>query len=452
MKDSSKKEKTLIVIGLLLIGFGILSNEWIIAALFSPDGLISSKERMIIWVFDLLLIGFGTSTILYRNSNIMINIYISLCSLLFMFIVTELYFSLFNPQYTENSEHDGLFEYHSTFGWQFIPHTSGRMVLPYEHETNVIINSVGMRDREYNLTKPKRSKRIVVIGDSFTSGLSVDDNEVFTEVMEDSLLSNIEVLNFGVNGFGPTQEFLILKDKGLEYNPDIVVMVIYIRNDFDDIIGTFNWIKGYQRPRAILNNDGEITFENIPVPPPIIVESRVVVPLPTLHSIQFIKRRLIDKYNIVQMPPEVRLGKKQYSAEITMAYDLMKSIIESTYSLCRENGAEFVVVIAPTIVQVYEEKYWTEIKQLYNIDDNLYDLYLPNKELKRMCLDQGINVLDLTPILKSYAILGSDLYYSRNKHWNAIGHSIVAREIVEYLIDNNLLASNDLLIGEEVYE
>ncbi len=229
-------------------------------------------------------------------------------------------------------------------------------------------------------------------------------------------------------------------------------MVIYIRNDFDDIIGTFNWIKGYQRPRAILNNDGEITFENIPVPPPIIVESRVVVPLPTLHSIQFIKRRLIDKYNIVQMPPEVRLGKKQYSAEITMAYDLMKSIIESTYSLCRENGAEFVVVIAPTIVQVYEEKYWTEIKQLYNIDDNLYDLYLPNKELKRMCLDQGINVLDLTPILKSYAILGSDLYYSRNKHWNAIGHSIVAREIVEYLIDNNLLASNDLLIGEEVYE
>lgn len=415
-----------------------------VSALFSPDGTIPFEKTLIIWFFDLSLIGLGVSTILYRNTEIITNIYLSICSLLLILIVIELYFGLFDPQKPWKSEHDSLFEYNSIFGWTFIPHNSGRVALSYEHETNVVINSVGMRDREYTLNKPEGVKRIVVIGDSFTSGLGVDAKEVFTEVMEDSLLSNVEVLNFGVNGFGPTQEFLMLKYKGLKYDPDIVIMVLYIRNDFDDIIGKFDWNRGYQRPRAILHNDGEITFENIPVPPPKKYETakpRQVIPLPTLHLLEFIKRR-----NTKNDIAEVGFCKKEYSTETTMAYNLMKAIMKSAGTLCRENGVEFLVVVAPTIVQVYENKYWPDIKRQYNLNDDLYDLYLPNKELERICAGEDIRILDLTPTLKSHAVFENDLYYSRNKHWKRFGHSVVAKAIANYLIDNSLLTTNNSLL------
>ena len=39
MKDNFGKEKTLIVIGSSLILIGVLLNEWIVAALFCPDGV-----------------------------------------------------------------------------------------------------------------------------------------------------------------------------------------------------------------------------------------------------------------------------------------------------------------------------------------------------------------------------------------------------------------------------
>lgn len=50
MKGSSKKEKTLIVVGSLLILTGILCNEWVLTALFSPSGEAALSNRAIIGI------------------------------------------------------------------------------------------------------------------------------------------------------------------------------------------------------------------------------------------------------------------------------------------------------------------------------------------------------------------------------------------------------------------
>jgi len=409
---------------------------------------------MIIWFFQLILISFGFFTISYKNTELVTNIYISIFSLLLLLILIESYFRFFNPQKFKIDEHTTLFEHNSIYGWDLIPNKSALVVLPREHETTVLINSLGMRDQEYSIIKPEKVKRIIVIGDSFTSGFGVRDNEVFTEVMESSLLSNVEVLNFGVNGFGPTQELLMLQQKCFKFDPDVVIMLIYIRNDFDDIIGTFDWIYTYQRPKALLNNNGRLTFENIPIPPPkklkeIKIGGRNLFEAYSLHLIEFIRNRLKsriqDKSDVAQMPPEIRLCKKQHSDEMKKAFNLMEAILKEASSFCRDIGVEFVVIIAPTIVQINETQYWEEIKELYDINDKIYDLYLPNKELKRMCESNGISIFDLTPALKLYAESGNELYYRINQHWNSLGHNIVATEIVKYLHDYNSQASDDSL-------
>ena len=62
-------------------------------------------------------------------------------------------------------------------------------------------NSFGIRSKkEYSTVKSKK-KRIVVVGDSFTYGECVGDNETYSAYLE-QLLSGTEVLNFGVHGYG----------------------------------------------------------------------------------------------------------------------------------------------------------------------------------------------------------------------------------------------------------
>lgn len=95
-------------------------------------------------------------------------------------------------------------------------------------------NSLGFRDREHSVLKPEGVFRILVLGDSITQGLGVrDDAEVFTAVLERELEASpgrFEVLNFGVSGYNTQQEVETLRQKGLVYAPDLVVLA-YCSND-----------------------------------------------------------------------------------------------------------------------------------------------------------------------------------------------------------------------------
>ena len=66
----------------------------------------------------------------------------------------------------------------------------------------VIINSKGLRDKEYSYSKPDATFRILIIFDSMTTGLAVSREKLFTEVLEKKLNDiqngNYEVINAGV--------------------------------------------------------------------------------------------------------------------------------------------------------------------------------------------------------------------------------------------------------------
>ena len=89
-----------------------------------------------------------------------------------------------------------------------------------EGEAYVRINSDGLRDREHSITKPEDTVRIAVLGDSYPEALSVSVEDAFWSVMERKLHEcsafpgkKIEVINFGVSGYGTAQELLTLREK-----------------------------------------------------------------------------------------------------------------------------------------------------------------------------------------------------------------------------------------------
>ena len=92
------------------------------------------------------------------------------------------------------------------------------------------VNSDGFRGRDYSVDKPKGVYRIVVLGDSFTEGPGVNDNETFSYYLEQMLNAlnisgkKFEVLNLGVGGYNTLQEVERLRVKGLKYNPNLVII------------------------------------------------------------------------------------------------------------------------------------------------------------------------------------------------------------------------------------
>jgi hypothetical protein len=74
-----------------------------------------------------------------------------------------------------------------------------------------VSNSAGIRsNREYNLIAPPGVTRIVAFGDSFTHGDEVPNQETWEYLLEQSR-DEVEVMNFGVQGYGADQAYLRYK-------------------------------------------------------------------------------------------------------------------------------------------------------------------------------------------------------------------------------------------------
>ena len=97
------------------------------------------------------------------------------------------------------------------------------------------INSLGFRSKEIG-NKNEHSIRVVVVGDSFAFGHGIADNQfTFPARLEEKLQSlykdfDIEVINTGVKGYSPDQEYRFIKTRSLNLSPDYI---IWILNDHD---------------------------------------------------------------------------------------------------------------------------------------------------------------------------------------------------------------------------
>jgi len=117
----------------------------------------------------------------------------------------------------------------------FKPHVSGEGVgsVDMKRRFPYRTNAHGLRDRDRS-SKASGTKRVLVVGDSYTWGYAVAEDEAFPQVAERLFAergrADIEVINGGMPDYNSRQERALLEKLVPIYQPDAVVLA-YVVND-----------------------------------------------------------------------------------------------------------------------------------------------------------------------------------------------------------------------------
>ncbi|MBX3172519.1 MAG: SGNH/GDSL hydrolase family protein [Candidatus Eremiobacteraeota bacterium] len=152
-------------------------------------------------------------------------------------------------------------QYSPTRGWSISPNLRDVHCMPTHPDKFLNTNAHGLRGRrEFAYAKNPGQQRLAVFGDSFTFGEEVSDDETYLAYLAEQF-PQAEIMNFGVRGYGYDQMLLYLKEEGVKYHPDVVLLAFNKLDLARDRLA----FRDAAKPRFRLNN-GQLELQNSPVP------------------------------------------------------------------------------------------------------------------------------------------------------------------------------------------
>jgi hypothetical protein len=151
-------------------------------------------------------------------------------------------------------------------GWSFRPGIEGWS--SHENTVYLRVNRFGFRGPDWPQQPATDTFRIAVLGDSFVESSNLPDKHSLTSAIEKSLLAcpafadrHVEVLNFGVSGYGPAQEYLLLQRRVVLFHPNLVLLAVYVGNDVSDNSRSLSVENQKARPYFIELPSGELQLD-----------------------------------------------------------------------------------------------------------------------------------------------------------------------------------------------
>lgn len=179
-----------------------------------------------------------------------------------MLILTLIEFGLRLSGYDLNSSPQWRFS--RDFGWTLDPDGISMAGTP-----QVDVQPSGFRHPALDVRKPPGTRRLIVLGDSFSAATKFPYADTYAGLLEKSLNSagtgrKWQVLNLSSDDWGTAQEYLALTRYGLAYGPDAVVLQVFPFNDFcNNSIALANTCSHQDRYRPYFTASGgrlQLTF------------------------------------------------------------------------------------------------------------------------------------------------------------------------------------------------
>ncbi len=371
------------------------------------------------------------------------NLLLTVASIVIAFAVAEMTLRLIGISYPEFHRLD------ESRGWAARPGVAGWWTV--EGEAYVSNNQAGFRDRDHTIAKPDGVYRIAVLGDSFTEARAIPLDETYWSIagahLAECLGGTVEMLNFGVNGYGTAQELITLKNHALAYRPDLVLLAIYMGND---IWNNSRALDGHEdRPYYSLEG-GVLTLDD---------SFRRSARFQTKMAWQDIKHGLVNASRTLQLIKEsyyrVKSGSRNSAVPTAPtpgaedgiygapeddawrdAWAVTEALIRAVRETARDGGANFHLVTMSNAIQVHPD---AARRAAFAKALGVETLDYPDQRLAAFAAAEAIAATVLAPRLRDYAEANNTYLHGFANtipgagHWNSRGHALAGEMIAQDL-------------------
>ena len=284
--------------------------------------------------------------------------------------------------------------YDASKGW--IPKPNLRDVKTFDNKT-LNTNSKGLRGKtDFPYTKNKDKVRILILGDSFTFGDEVSDDETYSARLQ-AMLPHTEIINMGMHGYGHDQMLILFREEGVKYQPDIVILGFLPLDMSRNLLG----FRDFAKPRFVLNR-GELKLTGSPVPRP-----------EEILRWDWTRPRIVDIFSTLQ-----HRVKKISGLQKTEMEEVTTAILKEMIRLIESIHAVPILAYLPRGKEIA-----TDIAVM---EDETYMFSMCELNKKAKCFS--------TRPYFAEKIAKGETFKSRG-HWEPAGHRTVAEALRSYLVD-----------------
>ncbi|NTV29864.1 MAG: SGNH/GDSL hydrolase family protein [Candidatus Omnitrophica bacterium] len=307
----------------------------------------------------------------------------------------------------------------------------------YRTPWEIITNSI-RDEKSYSLRKPSGVVRMLAFGDSF-----VYCDEVSNKMTWETFLNqtgNVEVLNFGVPGYGLDQAYLWYLREGRKYETDFV-LIGFFTEDINRHVNTFRYFYSpyvwcYSKPRFYLEK-GELRLQDSYFKKPEEMLKLITDTRRTLYELgqrDFYFRSRYYSAGLLDFLPSVRLFKvlssvylEQCGSALTTdgrfntgseAYLVTEKLFDAFGQAVQQTGARPVILLFP-------DK--EDFLRLRSGKPKRYQPLLDDWKKK------GYAYIDLMDAFDKYCP-GCDLKQLMSNHFSPHGNMIISKYMVEYFM------------------
>ncbi len=353
-------------------------------------------------------------------------------------------------------------------GWTGKPNFQG-VIEGLGFEQTVTFNRLGMHDTDHPRTKPANTTRILMLGDSFVQAVQVAEAESSHQILEDYLneragtgANQFEVISGGVINWGTNQQTLFYRQQGRHFQPDVVLLMFYIGNDFlDNLPGNVLTIQGrncYAPYFAMCDSDlipapltyapgvsrlegncGTVRRGVINALGRLYQHSRLYQHLEPLavanRPRQVFGQAYPSAFSALYLPPE--------EAELAQAWQVTLATLTHLEQAVEADGSRLVVALISPDIAVQLGTLSPAEREIFLRDNPRFaeaNVNRPAQRLADFLTGQGIPFLDLTPPLTAHLAANKvPLYLVGDGHWTVEGNRVAGEALGQWLVEADLV-------------
>lgn len=301
------------------------------------------------------------------------------------------------------------------------------------------LSSVGYRDSEHSVVKPKGCYRIALLGDSAVESMQVRLNHTFGKVLESLLKAQLqknskaninyfETINFGCSSYSTGQELLQYEQEVDKYQPDAIVLLYNRGDSLENIVKAKDRKRAEARPYFYLDETGQLKQDDSVL----VAKQDRLIPNAT---IEFLRRnsaiygvlmqadfalslneprycKLKNWWQALLNLPSKLAGKREivskafYSDQSDMA--VTKALLERLNQEANDKGRTFILAVFPNTVNYKVLRKQANELEALAAERNFQYLDLSNSFLA--CKDPSSNFLQYHFSEKGHALVAYDLF------------------------------------------